>query len=381
MVPCIISSFTRREKIMTEKYMVNQALIAGSDMTAVSAMKGTPAETYKSILSRIGIEYMDNLPAEAYQQAFYDALCEEPELVLQMLSGNIIELLIAIWENDQLEIEEMQWDIMRYLSMFGFVSCRRGNFLSGEPNVIYWTQDMKDRFYFYLKSRKSKTRIEEYEEWQWVLEGQLFYYGVLEMDQFHQLFCSTMDTMISYETFTRFLKGRCALWPWALLLRAGQSDIEYVQYTNAENVERILGSVESQSEVPYYQPDKQVFRGLAESGDLDKSWDGMADMARLLAEDLQMDYYRVTVMMRSITGMIKNGAGIEKLKENLKALPLHDTKQKEQAESALLRMYESIPIYELKGYNRREYQKMFHQKELKKRRRMFTMIKGGRGLQ
>lgn len=39
-------------------------------------------------------------------------------------------------------------------------------------------------------------------------------------------------------------------------------------------------------------------------------------------------------------------------------------------------LYESAPLYELKGYSRKEYEKMFRQKQLKKKREMFTIING-----
>ena len=57
-------------------------------------------------------------------------------------------------------------------------------------------------------------------------------------------------------------------------------------------------------------------------------------------------------------------------------LPFESDEVRENVYDAVKLLYENAPLYELKGYSRKEYEKMFRQKQLKKKREMFTIING-----
>ena len=57
---------------MQDRYVADEARVSISSLEAETIMKSTPVQTVKSILGRIGIEYEDGLPKEAYISALKD---------------------------------------------------------------------------------------------------------------------------------------------------------------------------------------------------------------------------------------------------------------------------------------------------------------------
>ena len=70
---------------MQDRYVADEARVSISSLEAETIMKSTPVQTVKSILGRIGIEYEDGLPKEAYISALKEEFCSEPKWVLLML--------------------------------------------------------------------------------------------------------------------------------------------------------------------------------------------------------------------------------------------------------------------------------------------------------
>lgn len=73
-----------------------------------------------------------------------------------MLPKMMLDFLMEVWENPVVEMSEERWNYVEYLKIFGFLAYRMGNSISDEPNQIIVVDEMKDRFYFLLKSRKSQ---------------------------------------------------------------------------------------------------------------------------------------------------------------------------------------------------------------------------------
>ena len=60
---------------MQDRYVADEARVSISSLEAETIMKSTPVQTVKSILGRIGIEYEDGLPKEAYISALKEEFC------------------------------------------------------------------------------------------------------------------------------------------------------------------------------------------------------------------------------------------------------------------------------------------------------------------
>ena len=95
-----------------------------------------------------------------------------------------------------------------------------------------------------------------------------------------------------------------------------------------------------------------------------------------MLDEMHMNYYRATVMVKTLLLMIQNGCEWGDLKEKMAVLPFDSPDMEDKVYDIVKVLYESAPLYELKGYSRKEYEKMFRQKQLKKKREMFTIING-----
>ena len=354
------------------------ARVCPGEAQAAGIMKRTPAQTLISLLARMGVEYVEGLPKDAYLGAFLEEFCQNSRWILRILPEKMLQYLVKIWENETVEIAGEDWESLQYLNIFGFLTLSKGNPLAHEPNVIRYAPDMKQAFYFHLKSKKSRAIMEKYTEWEKVIDGLQHYYGLMEMGEFYGCFCHVMKYQPDYEEFITLLKSRSSLWSTALLLKDRKGEKEYIQFNEVENPEYILLYRGEHENLPYKYPKKEDVIYLSESAGVDNRWEGVAELATFFTEDLKMEYYQTTVLIKTMISMIQNSCEQEELHQKLEVLPFNNEEEKEKVIAAADHLFHSVPIYELKGFCRKEYGKMFSQKELKKKKGMFKIIEGGK---
>lgn len=361
---------------MQNKYDAMQADIVQGDMEASSVMQKTPVETVKSILSRIGVEFEEGLPKETYIAALKEEFCNNSEWILKMIPRHFLEFLLSIWEKTEIEVSLEEWDYLEYLKIFGLVTFKKGNPIIDEPNLIYCIPEMRDRFYFLLKSRKSRALMEQYEEWEKIICGLMYYYGMVEVAVLHENFMRVTKRVISYGEFLIFVKCRCSLWAFGVLLRDVQRQKDYYQCVNVENPEMLLMYIQQHNDLSYKNIGKEDLFYISEAAGIDNRWPGVSELGTFMLDEMHMNYYRATVMVKTLLLMIQNGCEWGDLKEKMAVLPFDSPDMEEKVYDIVKVLYESAPLYELKGYSRKEYEKMFRQKQLKKKREMFTIING-----
>ena len=361
---------------MQNKYDAMQADIVQGDMEASSVMQKTPVETVKSILSRIGVEFEEGLPKETYIAALKEEFCNNSEWILKMIPRHFLEFLLSIWEKTEIEVSLEEWDYLEYLKIFGLVTLKKGNPITDEPNLIYCILEMRDRFYFLLKSRKSRALMEQYEEWEKIICGLMYYYGMVEVAVLHENFMRVTKRVISYGEFLTFVKCRCSLWAFGVLLRDVQRQKDYYQCVNVENPEMLLMYIQQHNDLSYKNIGKEDLFYISEAAGIDNRWPGVSELGTFMLDEMHMNYYRATVMVKTLLLMIQNGCEWGDLKEKMAVLPFDSPDMEDKVYDIVKVLYESAPLYELKGYSRKEYEKMFRQKQLKKKREMFTIING-----
>ena len=361
---------------MQNKYDAMQADIVQGDMEASSVMQKTPVETVKSILSRIGVEFEEGLPKETYIAALKEEFCNNSEWILKMIPRHFLEFLLSIWEKTEIEVSLEEWDYLEYLKIFGLVTFKKGNPITDEPNLIYCILEMRDRFYFLLKSRKSRALMEQYEEWEKIICGLMYYYGMVEVAVLHENFMRVTKRVIPYGEFLTFVKCRCSLWAFGVLLRDVQRQKDYYQCVNVENPEMLLMYIQQHNDLSYKNIGKEDLFYISEAAGIDNRWPGVSELGTFMLDEMHMNYYRATVMVKTLLLMIQNGCEWGDLKEKMAVLPFDSPDMEDKVYDIVKVLYESAPLYELKGYSRKEYEKMFRQKQLKKKREMFTIING-----
>lgn len=363
---------------MQDRYVADEARVSISSLEAETIMKSTPVQTVKSILGRIGIEYAEGLPKEAYISAFKEEFCSEPKWVLLMLPKVMLDFLTEVWENPVIAMTEERWNYIEYLKIFGFLAYQMGNPVTDEPNRLIVVEEMKDNFYFLLKSRKSQKILSLYEEWEKVITGFMYYYGFIETRMLYSLFLKASKKVISYEDFLLFIKCRTSLWPFGAILKDISGKNEYFQYLNVENPDMLLEYVKQHGELPYKSVKFDDLIYVSDAAGIDNRWQGVSQLGNLLIDKMGLNYYRATVLVRTLLIMIKNGSPYEKLQEKVDVLSFENAQIKEEVQQAVRQLFENVPVFEYKGYSRAEYKRLSYQKQLKKKRNLFTIIDGGK---
>lgn len=362
---------------MQDRYIADEARVSISSLEAETVMKSTPVQTVKSILGRIGMEYEEGLPKEAYITAFKEEFCSEPKWVLLMLPKVMLDFLMEVWENPVVVMPEERWNYIEYLKIFGFLAYRMGNPISDEPNEILIVEEMKDRFYFLLKSKKNQKMLSVYEEWEKIVTGFMYYYGFVETRTLYSLFLKVSKKVVSYEDFLLFIKCRSSMWPFGAILKDITGKNEYYQYLSVENADMLLQYIREHEELPYKPIKLDDLIYISDAAGIDNRWSGVSELGSLLIDKMGLNYYRATVLVRTLLIMIKNGCTYESLQEKLSGIAFESKEAEEEAHQAVRQLFENVPVFEYKGYSRAEYKRLSHQKQLKMKRNLFTIIDGG----
>ena len=363
---------------MQDRYVADEARVSISSLEAETIMKSTPVQTVKSILGRIGIEYEDGLPKEAYISALKEEFCSEPKWVLLMLPKVMLDFLTEVWENSVIAMTEERWNYIEYLKIFGFLAYQMGNPVTDEPNRLIVVEEMKDNFYFLLKSRKNRKLLSVYDEWEKIITGFMYYYGFIETRTLYSLFLKVSKKVISYEDFLLFIKCRTSLWPFGAILKDTFEKNEYFQYLNVENPDMLLEYVRQHENLPYKPIKLEDLMYVSDAAGIDNRWRGVSELGNLFIDKMGLNYYRATVLVRTLLIMIKNGSSYEKLQEKVSILSFENAQIREEVQQAVRQIFENVPVFEYKGYSRAEYKRLSYQKQLKKRKNLFTIIDGGK---
>lgn len=363
---------------MQDRYVADEARVSISSLEAETIMKSTPVQTVKSILGRIGIEYEDGLPKEAYISALKEEFCSEPKWVLLMLPKVMLDFLTEVWENSVIAMTEERWNYIEYLKIFGFLAYQMGNPVTDEPNRLIVVEEMKDNFYFLLKSRKNRKLLSVYDEWEKIITGFMYYYGFIETRTLYSLFLKVSKKVISYEDFLLFIKCRTSLWPFGAILKDTFEKNEYFQYLNVENPDMLLEYVRQHENLPYKPIKLEDLMYVSDAAGIDNRWRGVSELGNLFIDKMGLNYYRATVLVRTLLIMIKNGSSYEKLQEKVSILSFENAQIREEVQQAVRQIFENVPVFEYKGYSRAEYKRLSYQKQLKKRKNLFTVIDGGK---
>ncbi len=334
-------------------------------------------KTIQSLLTLMGTDYTEGLPSDAYLMAWYEEFSQNREWILLMLPKPHLQLLLEIWDSPRVSMDSVRWEMVRHLAMFGFLTYKKGSARNHTESRISVIRSMKKNFYFLLKSRRSGDLMDRYERWENALMGMSFYYGIISLDELHALLCEALKEEIVYGTFLRFIKCRAGLWGLGSFPKDRKKK-EYFMSGTVESAELTLLLINDHPDLPYRRisyPDLSYVRA---GYGIDNRWPGVSELGLFLIEDMDQSYYRSTVMVHSILTAIQNGATLDKILGKLDFITFFAEEEKRTAEEYVMTMYESVPLYELKGHSRWEYRKMAEKQEWVYKKRKFTLLTGGR---
>ena len=363
---------------MNTGYQKNKANIITGVMDAVSIMESVPQTTIRSVLSRIGYQHSEYMTREKTVNQLLDLICSDKERILAMMPEYMIDLLFEMWEKDTIVVDEARWNLGEYLKLLGFAFIKKGSRIKNTPNEIYIAQDMKDEFYFILKGKKSRKEMDFYLRWEKILTGMMYYYGIIETGDLYRQFQKSASERVDYETFLLFLKCRMSFWAFGEFYTDNRNKCEYFSLVDIERPVSMLLFIREHPEVPYRKVSEEDLIYICETGGLDNRWNGVSVISTWCVETEKMDYFRTAEILQELIRMIRNGSGSKEVKDHFVRTMPDDRQIPESLLDAVSDLCRDVPLFEYKGYSRRQYVKEFQEKELKREGRTFRIIEGGK---
>ncbi len=324
------------------------------------------------------MNFEHGFPKEVYVAAFVDELQTNRDLLIRILPKDVLEFLLHIWESQgRITLDEISWEYLQYLRVFGLIDFRKGNAFNDIENVLYVLNETKGHYYFYLKSKKARKKMEDYDRWEKNAGGLLSYYGLIEIESLYEEFRISSASVLTKEEFEDFLKCRASLWSLVLFPDINRNHgHRYLQNASVDNPEILRLYIQEHPALNYRKISEEDLFYVYEGGGIDNRWAGVSEMAGILLDDINMNYYKATVFIRTCIGMIQNSCEKQDLLNYVKQLHIDAEDLTNKLERTAVLLYHNVPVFEYKGFSRGQYHKFMEKEISKKKRDRFKLIKG-----
>ena len=130
----------------------------------------------------------------------------------------------------------------------------------------------------------------------------------------------------------------------------------------------LLEYVRQHENLPYKPIKLEDLIYISDAAGIDNRWRGVSELGNLFIDKMGLNYYRATVLVRTLLIMIKNGSSYEKLQEKVSILSFENAQIREEVQQAVRQIFENVPVFEYKGYSRAEYKRFILSKTIEKKK-------------
>lgn len=339
------------------------ARILVSEKSYIDELSGNQPRNLMVICERLFLEFAEDTPVEEMAAKIAEKLQDEPDLLGKMLQKEAVDLLFWLWSGKEDSIiVEPYLGRLQQLHYLGFVSMENEN--------LTVNLEAKDIFYFSIKSRHMRANIEKYTEWEKIIFGMLFYYGILDVYDCYTIFEKVTEETVPYEDFENFLMIRIIFWNSAILLR-NQKDMKLFM-ASREVMDRndVFDQWNEHSDLKFREYTKDEYINLAMGNGI-TNWDGIPELFSFVLSEIENDKYKAMLIIKNIVLLIQNGETyLETVLQSVKFLTEDSEEKEKELCQYIQKIFYSIPVYGQKGYSRTELEKPSE--------RMFRVIDGGK---
>lgn len=343
------------------------------DMDMASVISQNSRESLYSFLKRMDLEVEMDWGKEVLALFLKDLLLDNPEYILSILSQEVLSFLLYLWDykQDEILLEQTEWAMIGQLKLLGFLDI---SFLEQENercHVIHLIQEARDTFYFYLKSKTAKIMMKRYAEWEKVIRGMMLHYGIISFNRLYYHFCRLIKSPIDDRELHRFLSSRINLHHFGCFAVEKPSNIEYYQSYEISDAEQVVEKRLEMKEKDYFCPTYEEAVYIADNNGIG-NWDGISTIAEIFLQMLDVEYYKTVIAIKTCILMVQNDETVNEIENYLLGSYPETRSYKDKICEAVYSLYNSVPVYSLKGYSRTE---------LKKRNEVvpgFIVVKGGK---
>ncbi|MDO4555475.1 MAG: hypothetical protein Q4B70_10055 [Lachnospiraceae bacterium] len=340
------------------------------DVDMASVISKNSKENLRAFMRRLGLLTEDGWDKDMLAMNLKETIMDHPEYILYVYNRETLAFLMYLWEQDGIEAGQLEWAYIGQLQLLGFLDYSMET-REKESGSIYLIQEAVDSFYFYLKSHRAMMDMGKYDIWERLIRGMMSFYGILSFNRLYFYFCKNIREPVDDEQLHCFLAGRISLWSFGSFVMEKHSHVEYYEIFDTTDPEHILEQCEEEHDFDYHCPEYDELLYVADNNGFGQ-WDGIGELADILMEDLEIEYYQTVVIIKSCILMVQNGEDCERIMTNILKWCPKGEPYKEPFLEAVKNLYRSVPVYGLKGWNRKEISDMHKNKNL------FTVLEGGK---
>lgn len=332
-----------------------------SDRTYIEELAGNQPRNLMVVCERLFLDFhYDSTPREMAVQ-IAKKLQGNPTILGEMLREEAVDFLFELWQMKESQIvPEQHLEELQQLHYLGFVSA--------DDQDLMVNMEAKDIFFFSLKSHKMRKIMGKYTEWEKIVFGMLFTYGILDVYECYKIFAEIQDTPVYYADFEQFLMLRMAFWHSGLMLRNERTKKLFMASREAEDRNAVFEQWNQHKDLDFCRYSKEEYMNLAMGNGI-AGWEGIPELFLFVLESIDQDRYQAMIIIKSIILIIQNGETyLEAILKMNKILNVNSEKDEKEICCYIKKIFYSIPIYGLKGHTREE----LDQKE------MFQVIDGGK---
>lgn len=330
-------------------------------------------ENLSAFLKRMNQSVSSDWDKEALAVTLRDLVVEHPEYLLYIYGKECLLFLLRLWEEQEMEIDRGEWSMIGQLRLVGILDFGYPKRPEQEIDRIYLTAEAKEHFYFYLKSKSARHFMNKYEDWESILRGMMSYYGILSFSRLYFYFCKVCREPIDDAVLHLFLSTRLSLLSFGSFAIEKRSQTEYYQNYEITDPENVLDYRAEEQKLEYYLPSYETLYFIGNNNGLGE-WEGLHMLADFLMHELKMEYYKTVVIIKSCVLMLQNGGTLEDTQQQFAQWCPESEEYPLESRKALQQLYNTVPVYRLKGWSREQLRK-----EDKKHHSTFRVIPGGKG--
>ena len=102
----------------------------------------------------------------------------------------------------------------------------------------------------------------------------------------------------------------------------------------------LLEYVRQHENLPYKPIKLEDLIYISDAAGIDNRWRGVSELGNLFIDKMGLNYYRATVLVRTLLIMIKNGSSYEKLQEKVSILSFENAQIREEVQQAVRQIFE-----------------------------------------
>jgi len=197
------------------------------------------------------------------------------------------------------------------------------------------------------------------------------HYGIISFGRLYYLFCRLIRSPIDDQELHRFLSSRINLHHFGCFAIEKMSNIEYYQSYEISDAEQVVDKRQEIKEIDYFCPSYEEALSIAENNGIG-NWDGISIIAEIFLQLLDIEYYKTVIAIKTCILMSQNDETLEAVEAYLFGSYPECRPFQDRIKDAVYSLYNSVPVYSLKGYSRKELRKLNHKAPV------FTIVKGGK---